>query len=223
MKSFILGSVMEKKDLSNIRRDYGCFVLSKETSADSPYAQFEDWFQDVLKTEVSDPTAMTLATVDEHGHPDARIVLLKGIENGAFIFYTNYQSEKAIQIEKMPYAALNFYWPQMARQVRVRGEIKKVSQRQSDAYFASRPLKSQLSAIISPQSCVVSSRQVLEDELKQLIAHSVQQPVVRPDYWGGYQVIPFEMEFWQGRDNRLHDRIHYQRKENEWIKCRLAP
>ncbi len=211
------------KKLSDIRRDYGTLSLSEQEAQDSPIAQFELWFAQVLETEKSDPTAMVLSTVDENGHPDSRVVLLKGIEEATFIFYTNYQSAKAMQINKNPYVALNFYWPQMARQVRIRGRIKQISAEQSDAYFSSRPIHSQLSAITSNQSREIKSREELEQRLNELIAKHQQETVLRPSHWGGYRIIPDEMEFWQGRDSRLHDRIHYYHQQGQWAHRRLAP
>lgn len=211
------------RDLSDIRRDYGELSLSNESTQADPIVQFKLWFEDVLKCEVYDPTAMVLSTVDERGFPDSRVVLLKAVEQGAFVFYTNYQSAKAMQIANTPYCALNFYWPQKARQVRIRGPVERVTTADSDTYFASRPLKSQLSAIISPQSKPVESREDLEQALNDLIAQHGQKPVLRPEHWGGFRVIPEEIEFWQGRDNRLHDRIHYYRESGVWAHRRLAP
>lgn len=211
------------KSIADIRREYGQLTLSEETAKASPFAQFEDWFKEGLKTEKSDPTAMVLSTADEQGRPDSRVVLLKGIENESFVFYTNYQSTKAMQLGKNPYAALNFYWPQLSRQIRIRGRVKQVSAHASDAYFAARPKMSQLSALASPQSKAIESREVLEKRFNELIQRHQQAPVVRPEYWGGYQVIPEEIEFWQGRDNRLHDRIHYYKVHGQWTHRRLAP
>lgn len=211
------------RSIADIRREYGELNLSEEFLPEDPIIQFKLWFEDVLKNEKNDPTAMVLSTVDEKGCPDSRVVLLKGLEDGNFIFYTNYQSTKANQMNHNPFAALNFYWPQMARQVRIRGHVKEVSKEQSDRYFSSRPIKSQFSAIVSPQSHEISGREALEQSLNDLIAKYGQDPVVRPQYWGGYMVIPSEIEFWQGRDNRLHDRIHYYLKENQWKFHRLAP
>lgn len=211
------------KSIADIRREYGQLALDEAHIQPNPIAQFELWFSEVLEREKSDPTAMVLATVDDKGHPDTRVVLLKGLIEGSFIFYTNYHSLKAQQIAAVPYVALNFYWPQMARQVRVRGDIKKISPQQSDQYFSSRPKSSQFSAIASPQSQVLSSRDELEKRLNQLIETHQQQTLMRPDFWGGYEVIPFEFEFWQGRDNRLHDRIQYYLSNNQWAFRRLAP
>lgn len=209
--------------IADIRREYGELVLDEHSIASCPIAQFKRWFEDVLPVEKSDPTAMVLSTVDEFGHPDSRVVLLKGLDDGHFIFYTNYESNKARQLRQHPYAALNFYWPEMSRQVRVRGSVTQVSAAQSDDYFASRPIKSQLSAIASPQSQKIAERRILEERLNQLIADHGQEPVLRPENWGGYQIIPEQIEFWQGRDNRLHDRISYLKNKENWTICRLAP
>lgn len=211
------------KTLADIRREYGELSLSEGEISNCPITQFKRWFEEVLSVERSDPTAMVLSTADEQGFPDSRVVLLKGLEEDAFIFYTNYQSIKALQLNHTPYAALNFYWPEMARQVRVRGRVKRTSQQQSDTYFASRPLASQLSAIVSAQSQQISDRKSLEEALNKLIAEHGQKAVVRPENWGGYLVIPDGIEFWQGRNNRLHDRIYYYKKKGEWVYCRLAP
>ncbi|NSL18137.1 pyridoxamine 5'-phosphate oxidase [Tatlockia micdadei] len=211
------------KTIADIRREYGDLNLNEESIQENPIAQFKLWFEEGLATEKSDPTAMVLSTVDEKGRPDSRVVLLKGLEEGAFVFYTNYNSTKSLQIQHTPYAALNFYWPQLVRQVRIRGRVKRVSRKQSDAYFASRPISSQLSAIASPQSQKIADRNVLEQALNELIAKHGQEAVVRPKHWGGYTVIPDEIEFWQGRDNRLHDRILFYKKRGKWSICRLAP
>ena len=211
------------RGLADIRRDYGDLKLNEDSAFSDPIAQFKSWFEEVLENEKNDPTAMVISTVDEKGCPDSRVVLLKGLEEEHFIFYTNYQSAKAMQIQKNPYAALNFYWPEMARQVRIRGRVKKVSAQRSDEYFLSRPINSQLSAVISQQSQEVKDRALLENALNDLIQRQNKEPVVRPEHWGGYMVIPDEIEFWQGRDNRLHDRIHYYRHDGKWQHRRLAP
>lgn len=210
------------KTIADIRREYGDLSLNDSDVLASPIAQFQRWFSDILLVEQFDPTAMVLSTVDAQGQPDSRVVLLKGIENDAFLFYTNYNSTKAQQINTHQTVALNFYWPSMARQIRVRGKIKKTSEKQSDDYFSSRPLTSQWSALISPQSSEVSNRESLEKALEDLRKRNVQ-PIIRPQHWGGYAVFPFEMEFWQGRDNRLHDRIQYVLHNKSWKHHRLAP
>lgn len=215
--------MVDWQTVANSRRNYGQLALHEEDANKNPIEQFKVWFADIAESETSDPSAMVLSTVDENGLPDSRVVLLKGIENSTFIFYTNYESAKAIQLRHTAYAALNFYWPSKARQVRVRGSVVCASSEQSDAYFSSRPVESQLGAIASPQSRKIASRQWLEDEFNKLLEQHSQQPIIRPQNWGGYVVIPEEMEFWQGRDNRLHDRLHYFKQENEWLCQRLAP
>lgn len=211
------------RSLADIRRDYGLLSLDEQHIHADPFEQFKLWFQDVLNVETSDPTAMVLSTVDAQGRPDSRIVLLKGIEEQAFVFYTNYHSTKALQLKHTPYAALNFHWPQLARQIRIRGKVKRTSKAQSDSYFASRPLSSQLSALASPQSSEIANREVLEQSFNQLIDQYKDSPVIRPRHWGGYQVIAEEIEFWQGRDNRLHDRVQYVKHRGRWQYRRLAP
>jgi pyridoxamine 5'-phosphate oxidase len=211
------------KTIAEIRREYGSMSLSEENANDSPIAQFEQWFKQVLDIEASDPTAMVLATVDENGYPDSRVVLLKGVEDEQFIFYTNYHSAKATQLNSNPCCALNFYWPHIARQVRIRGRVKKLNRERSDEYFSSRPHKSQLSAVASPQSQVIKSRFELEKRLNDLINNIGTEPVVRPVSWGGYAVIADEIEFWQGRNNRLHDRLVYIKEKQRWLLRRLAP
>lgn len=210
-------------NFADVRRDYGEYTLNGESVPTDPFIQFQLWFEDVLKSEAQDPTAMVLSSVDAEGHPDSRVVLLKGLEAGQLIFYTNYQSAKAKQIQNNPYVALNFYWPQLVRQVRIRGTIKKISESQSDSYFLSRPLKSQASAIISNQSYEIPNRAFLEHSLNEVIEKHKVNVIKRPDYWGGYGVFPTEFEFWQGRNNRLHDRVHYYLKDGQWLHRLLAP
>jgi pyridoxamine 5'-phosphate oxidase len=211
------------KHPAGIRRDYGDLSLTETEALASPFQQFEHWFSDARVHEHDDPTAMVLSTVDAKGHPDARVVLLKGLASDAFVFYTNYDSVKSMEIQAVPYVALTFYWSKMARQVRIRGSVQRVSEAQSDAYFATRPVLSQLSALASSQSQALESREILEQRLEDLKLEYQHQPVPRPAHWGGFAVTPSEMEFWQGRDNRLHDRIHYTRQADQWLKRRLAP
>ncbi len=214
---------MDSKNISSIRRDYGVAGLNKEDTHESPLLQFDKWLAEALQTEQLDPTAMVVSTVDDKGHPDSRIMLLKGLEDGMFIFYTNYQSMKAAHIATTPYVALNFYWPSLGRQVRVRGRIEQISEKKSDDYFASRPRGSQLSAIVSNQSTEIQHRGELEEKLNELLEKHQSKPIDRPKHWGGYQVTPHEMEFFQGRDSRLHDRIHYDLRGHKWHVRRLAP
>ncbi|MBA2709087.1 MAG: pyridoxamine 5'-phosphate oxidase [Tatlockia sp.] len=211
------------KTMADIRREYGDLRLNEENLELCPLSQFKLWFEETSPEEISDPTAMTLSTVDVKGRPDSRVVLLKGLTEEGFIFFSNYESTKGIQLKSNPNAALNFYWPQMSRQVRVRGRVQRIAKEQSDIYFSSRPIPSQLSAIISSQSQVISARSDLDLALANLINKTGEQAIIRPQNWGGYQVKPEEVEFWQGRDNRLHDRILYTKKRGKWSYCRLAP
>ena len=212
------------KILSTIRRNYGEQMLNEEHIAPQPLEQFKIWFEAILTSVEHDPTAMVLSTVDSEGFPDSRVVLLKGIEQGGFVFYTNYGSTKAVQLKNNPHAALNFYWPLLVRQVRVRGSVKRVSRAESDAYFSSRPKASQLSAIASPQSQEIDSREsLLELVNRETLKHNSQEIITCPKRWGGYRLVPDEMEFWQGRDDRLHDCIQYFKQQGKWKHRRLAP
>lgn len=216
-------AMKDGKIISNIRRNYGGQTLNEEQVEADPIDQFKIWFETILASVEHDPTAMVLSTVDSHGFPDSRVLLLKGIENGGFVFYTNYESTKALQLENNPHAAMNFYWPSLVRQVRVRGSVKRVSQAQSEAYFSSRPKASQLSAVASAQSQTIASRESLEELVRcETLKHS-QELITCPKNWGGYSLIPDEMEFWQGRDDRLHDRIQYFKQHEQWKYRRLAP
>ncbi|MDP3704722.1 MAG: pyridoxamine 5'-phosphate oxidase [Legionellaceae bacterium] len=210
-------------DLPSIRQEYGTLDLLESTLHKNPIDQFEDWFTQHLQAEKNTPNAMVLSTVDQHGSPDSRVVLLKELDNGAFVFYTNYYSVKGLQLDHNPHAALNFYWPELMRQVRVRGVVNRVSKQQADEYFYSRPIASQLSTIASPQSAEISSREELDNALAQALQDYADKKIIRPDHWGGYAVTPEEVEFWQGRDNRLHDRLQYYRKRDTWCCRRLAP
>ncbi|RAP36690.1 pyridoxamine 5'-phosphate oxidase [Legionella quinlivanii] len=213
---------MNPDKLAEIRREYGNLTLDEQLETD-PFELFQRWFEEVLQIEISDPTAMVLSTTDERGLPDSRVVLLKGLEQDSFLFYTNYDSAKAMQLNRTPYAALNFFWPQLVRQVRIRGRVKRNSPEQSDEYFNSRPLASRISAVVSPQSAEITERMQLEKAFNDLLAKHSQEPVIRPRNWGGYLVLPDEFEFWQGRDNRLHDRLHFRLQGGQWVCRRLAP
>ncbi len=200
--------------------------LTEADAHPDPFAQFERWFKDALAAELPLANAMTLATVSPEGAPDARVVLLKGVEGGGFVFFTNYASRKGRQLASRPDACLVFFWAQLERQVRIEGRVAKVSAQESDAYFLSRPVGARLSAHASAQSTVVAGRGVLETLLKEQQARHGESPP-RPPHWGGYRVVPGRIEFWQGRENRLHDRLLYRRGEGKskgaWKIERLAP
>lgn len=190
----------------------------------NPFKQFEKWLAEALAAQVAAPDAMTLATATKTGYPSARTVLLRKFDEDGFVFYTNYTSQKAQELAENPNAALTFYWPELHRQVRVAGQVERVSPEESDEYFQSRPRQSCLGAWASEQSQVISSREVLEKRLTELTAEFEGQDVRRPPFWGGYRLRPLMIEFWQGRANRLHDRFRYNyQAENSWLIERLSP
>lgn len=209
-------------NISHLRQEYMRAGLSKADADPDPLRQFEAWFQDALQAGLPLPNAMTLATVAASGTPSARVVLLKGIEQGGFVFYTNYRSRKAGELESGAGACLSFLWSPLERQVRIEGGVERVSESESEAYFASRPLGARLSAIASAQSESVPSREFLEKALDEVRQRHGENPP-RPSHWGGYRVIPREIEFWQGRADRLHDRLVYTSDGGHWRIGRLAP
>lgn len=206
--------------LSQIRQDYQQHTLDEQDVGDDPVLFFQHWMQQALDAQVMEPTAMTVATVDAAGIPHARIVLLKGVASGKFIFFTNLLSDKGVQIQSNPHVALIFFWKEIERQVRIEGMASQVSDTYADEYFYSRPVGSQIGAIASPQSAVIPDRQFLENKVKLVTeTNKIQRPV----HWSGYAIEPSSIEFWQGRSNRLHDRIRCRKINNTWIKERLAP
>ncbi len=211
------------RDFSDIRKDFTKHILNEDYFGDNPIIHFKKWLNEAIDYKEAEPTAMTLSTVSEEGRPSGRILLLKNLEDdGSVHFFTNYNSKKGLQIKHNPYAAATFFWPIMERQIRIEGRVQKLTAEESDKYFNSRPKESQISAIVSPQSKVIASRNHLEQESESL-RKSDHNGLHRPDYWGGYKLIPEEIEFWQGRAGRLHDRIRFKLNNNEWIKERLAP
>jgi pyridoxamine 5'-phosphate oxidase len=213
---------MPNRDLANIRNHYQKDALAWDKLASDPMTSLKQWLQEAIDARLYEPTAMTLATVDDQGQPHARIVLLKGMDDG-LLFYTNTLSAKGQELASHPNAALVFFWPELERQVRVEGVVSQVSAEQSDAYFHSRPQDSQLAASISQQSQVIADRHVLEDAFAVAKQTAEQQPITRPAHWGGYRLLATRFEFWQGRPNRLHDRLCWQATATGWIQERLAP
>jgi len=212
---------MDKAKIQNIRKDYSKKELSLDRTAAEPVEQFRTWFQEALDGDVDEPNAMTLSTATKDGIPSSRVVLLKGIDSG-FVFYTNYKSRKGSQLLENPHASLNFFWPQLERQVRVEGVVEKVSAEESDEYFNSRPFKSRIGAHASPQSQKIEKREIIQNIATELLKRFVSH-VPRPEHWGGYRLAPNYIEFWQGRPSRLHDRICYELVNNRWDKYRIAP
>lgn len=209
-------------DLASLRRDYMGESLDEADVAADPFTQFQRWFDEALRAELPTANAMTLATASAAGAPAARIVLLKGIDHGGFVFYTNYLSRKGRELAENPRAALLFHWTELEREVRIEGTVQQVTAAESDEYFGSRPLPSRHAAIASPQSETVASRADLEARFAAAAArHGDAAP--RPAHWGGYRVKPERIEFWQGRPSRLHDRLLYARSSSGWTLSRLAP
>lgn len=205
-----------------MRNEYMRASLDEADAAADPFAQFQRWFDEAVRAELPTPNAMTLATVAADGAPGARIVLLKGADPQGFVFYTNYQSRKGQELAANPRAVLVFHWIELEREVRIEGAVEKTSAAESDAYFSSRPLGSRHAAIASPQSTVVANRAALETRFAEVAKNQGDQPV-RPAHWGGYRLNPILVEFWQGRPNRLHDRLLYTRSNERWSISRLAP
>lgn len=211
-------------DIASIRKNYSQKTLSEDSVDPNPIIQFEKWWQEAIDSNIDEVNAMTLATASADGLPSARIVLLKGFSPAGFIFYTNYDSYKGKQLEENPRASLVFFWKELERQIRIVGIVQKVSAEQSDGYFHSRPLGSQIGASISPQSTVIESREWLESRYRELEQRLTNSSIQRPGNWGGYMVKPVLIEFWQGRPSRLHDRLEYSLQENgKWKIERLAP
>lgn len=209
--------------VADLRCDYRLQALLETEVDANPIGQFQRWFEQALAAELPEPNAMTLATVTAEGKPAARMVLLKGFDQQGFVFYTNYLSRKGQDLSQAPWAALVFWWAELERQVRIEGQVTKVSAQETDTYFYSRPRGSQLGAWASEQSRVIGDRTILEHRLQELEQHYQDQPIPRPPHWGGYRLQPHRIEFWQGRPNRLHDRLCYQQEGELWTIERLSP
>jgi len=210
-------------DIAALRRDYAMAALREADAHTDPIRQFEAWFADAVAAQVPEPNAMTLATATRDGVPAARVVLLKGIDAQGFVFYTDYRSRKGAELTENPLAALVFLWKEIERQVRISGSVSRVTAADSEAYYRSRPLGSRLGAWASHQSAVIASRDELEERLRDVTARFLDGNVPLPPHWGGFRVVPDEIEFWQGRQNRLHDRLRYERRPSGWSMTRLSP
>lgn len=211
------------RSVADLRKEYTRSGLSESDALADPTDQFRRWFDEALDADLHEPNAMTLATATPDGLPSARIVLLKGFDGRGFVFYTNYEGRKARELEQNPNCALVFYWGELERQVRVEGRAVRISEEESDAYFASRPRGSRLGAWVSEQSRSVEDRAALEYRLRDLEAEYEGREIPRPQFWGGYLVEPERVEFWQGRENRLHDRLLYRCQDGAWRIERLQP
>jgi len=209
--------------LHSIRTEYKYAELTKSSIDKNPLKQFEHWLNDALNAKVTEPTAMTVATVGNDGFPDSRIVLLKDFNENGLTFFTNYNSNKGMSIEKNPAVGLHFFWPELERQIRISGFAIKTSDEVSDHYFYSRPVLSQIAAVISNQSFKIPSREFLLERFESFKNNSSGEIIKRPKNWGGFLVTPVKFEFWQGRESRLHDRILYEKENNNWLISRLAP
>lgn len=211
------------KDLSNYRKSYEKSELLERFIPKNPMELFESWFQEAEQMATSEEVnAMTIATKGLDGFPKSRVVLLKQFDQNGFVFYTNYKSEKGLAIENDPRVCLSFFWAFAERQIIIKGTAKKVSAEMSDQYYKSRPKGSQIGAMASNQSEIIPNREFLEEKVQSLEQEFASKEIQRPDFWGGYLVEPFELEFWQGRANRLHDRIRFRKHKNEWILERLS-
>lgn len=211
------------KSIADIRKDYKLHSLDENDIAANPVEQFTRWWMEAVKSEITEVNAMTLSTATKDGKPSARIVLLKDYDEKGFVFFTNYNSHKGKELAENPYVALTFFWKEIERQVRIEGKVEKVSAEESDAYFFSRPQGSRVGAWASEQSVVIANRQLLEENVKRF-TEEFKNSIPRPPHWGGYRVMPLKIEFWQGRSNRLHDRIQYTKiNKGSWKAERLAP
>jgi pyridoxamine 5'-phosphate oxidase len=209
-------------DIADLRKSYERDELDESASAEDPLDQFRRWFEQALSAQLTEPNAMTLATVGADGQPSTRVVLIKGFDERGIVWFTNYESRKGHELARQPRAALQFHWAELERVVRIEGRVERVPDEESDAYYATRPLDSRLGAWASPQSQVISSRAVLVAAAARAAARYALHPP-RPPHWGGYRLVPHNWEFWQGRKSRLHDRLRYRLEDGAWLRERLAP
>ena len=211
------------QDLANFRQEYSKSALDLDSVDSSPINQFRVWFDEAIKSEIIEPNAMVVGTVDNNNQPMQRTVLMKAFDEKGLVFYTNYGSRKADQIAENPRVSLIFPWYGLERQVAVTGIAEKISKKESLAYFASRPFGSRLGAWVSQQSKVISSRSIIEMKLEEMKLKFKDGKIPLPDFWGGFRIVPDSFEFWQGRPNRLHDRIYYKKENDQWDISRMSP
>jgi pyridoxamine 5'-phosphate oxidase len=214
---------MSDTRLQRFRREYLAGELSEDNMLGDPHLQFMEWLDDAIRSDISDPTAMALATSGADGRPSARVVLLKEAREQGYVFYTNYNSRKGEQLDENPNAAILFFWSELERQLRIEGVVEKIPENESNEFFDSRPLESRITSIISPQSKEINTRYDLSVKVNELLVSQQEKAIKRPAYWGGYILKPSSYEFWQGRENRLNDRILYSLNNGNWEIKRLAP
>ena len=214
---------MQSKDLADIRRNYSLSELTERSVSSNPFEQFSSWMDDVISSDILEPSAMILSTVDAENRPSSRVVLLKGFDADGFAFFSNYESRKGTELAANPAATIHFFWPELERQINIRGVVMRVSQQESEAYFRSRPFESRIGAWASKQSSTIASREELEAKVAELQAKFADGDVPLPPFWGGFRLKPDRFEFWQGRPSRLHDRICYHRHNGGWKISRLSP
>ena len=214
---------MNSGNYKHIREEYSLHQLNENDVNPNPVIQLNNWFSKVIELNITMPNTMTLSTVDVKGKPSARIVLLKEVDRKGFVFFTNYGSKKAKDMSVNSQVALLFYWKELERQVKIEGTVEKVSRIESEEYFHSRPRESQIAAWVSNQSEIIPDRKYLDEKFEQLQKKFGDGEIPLPEYWGGYRLLPNYFEFWQGRENRLHDRICYKKESNDWKILRLAP
>lgn len=214
---------MENKSLADLRRDYSSRELTEKSIADDPFTQFSIWMDEAINSKVIDANAMTLSTVGTDNRPSSRIVLLKGFDRNGFVFFTNYGSKKSADIDANPHVSLHFFWPDLERQAAIGGTAVKIAREESEAYFASRPVESQIGAWASKQSTVLEDREELEARAAEMRERFAGQAIPCPPFWGGFRVVPDRFEFWQGGGGRLHDRFRYELEGDSWHLARLSP
>ncbi len=214
---------IEHKEIAAIREDYAKSSLSENEVLGNPIEQFKKWFSEALVSEVTEPTAMVVSSATVDGKPSSRVVLMKDIKTDGISFFTNYNSRKGQEIVANPFVSVLFFWPELQRQVRMEAQVEKLAPEESDEYFSSRPRGSQIGAIASPQSAIINNREELEHRVAEVATEVGEGEIQRPNFWGGFLLKPYRMEFWQGRSSRLHDRIVYKQEEGSWSINRIAP
>ena len=215
--------MMSSEDLTHVRKEYSRHSLDELDVDLNPFVQFQQWFEQAVKAELPEPNAMALATATPDGRPSVRMVLLKGFDERGFVFYTNYEGRKSVELAANPQAAVLFFWVELERQVRIEGTVEKTSKQESDEYFKTRPLESRLSAWASRQSSIIPSRSFLEQKMSDLEHRYANREIPLPPFWGGFRIQPQVFEFWQGRENRLHDRVRYMLQGGVWHIERVSP